>query len=398
MPDTPTDNGTSPNMNVNHLTTAGLFAGIAGIERGLEAAGHRTELFCEIYEPAQAVLTAHYPDVPQVADVKDIKTLPKVDLVSAGFPCQDLSQAGTTAGIAGQRSGLVGEVFRLIENPKKSPGWLLLENVPFMLRLDRGKAMHYLTDVLDSMGFMWAYRIIDARSFGIPQRRRRVVLLASRVHDPREILFNGSKSPPALSETDETAYGFYWTEGLRGLGWGESCVPTLKAGSSVGIPSPPAIWMPDGRIGTPDIRDAERLQGFPTDWTVPGLTIPKTREGTRWRLVGNAVSVSLSSWVGEQLGAPSSFEGGEEDVLQDGGSWPTAAWGFNGRAYKADLTEWPRAIPMVPLAEFLNHDLKPLSKRAASGFLSRARRGNLRFVDGFLDGMERHLEMVDQDA
>ncbi len=398
MTNTPTDNGTSPKRGGSRLTTAGLFAGIAGIERGLEEAGHSTEFFCEIYEPAQAVLAAHYPDVPQVTDVKNVTMLPKVDLVSAGFPCQDLSQAGKTAGITGLRSGLVGEVFRLIEDPATAPDWLLLENVPFMLRLDRGKAMHYLTDVLDSMGFMWAYRIIDARSFGIPQRRRRVVLLASRVHDPRQVLFQGSEAPPVLAETGETAYGFYWTEGLRGLGWGESCVPTLKAGSSVGIPSPPAIWMPDGRIGTPDIRDAERLQGFPVDWTVPSLTVPKNREGTRWRLVGNAVSVSLSSWVGGRLAEPSSVEGLEQDALADGASWPTAAWGVGGRAYRANLTEWPVAVPMVPLAEFLTYDLKPLSKRASSGFLSRARRGNLRFVDGFLEGIERHLETVDQDA
>jgi DNA (cytosine-5)-methyltransferase 1 len=63
-----------------------------------------------------------------------------------------------------------------------------LENVPFMLQLDRGQAMHYLTTELARLGFRWAYRVVDARSFGPPQRRQRVILLAtvkSRRRDPK---------------------------------------------------------------------------------------------------------------------------------------------------------------------------------------------------------------------
>ncbi len=313
-------------VSLSGLSVAGLFAGIAGIERGLEQAGHHGVLLCEIDEAAMSVLRGHYSDVDLVADVRQMRTLPPVDLVAAGFPCQDLSQAGRTAGISGDNSGLVGNVFRLIERAD-APDWVLLENVPFMLRLDRGAAMHYLTETLGRLGFMWAYRVVDTRAFGLPQRRRRVVMLASRKHDPREVLFVGSHDAREQEPNSETAFGFYWTEGLRGLGWGVSCVPTLKGGSTIGIPSPPAIWMPDGHVVTPDIRDAERMQGFPVDWTKPALDVPGVRKGVRWKLVGNAVSVPMANWVGERLRAPETYDGRGDQALEAGVPWPRSAWG-----------------------------------------------------------------------
>ena len=130
------------------LSAVGLFAGIGGIELGLERAGHHTELLCELEPAAQRVLQARFPDIPLHPDIRQLRSLPKVDLVAAGFPCQDLSQAGTTAGITGARSGLVDEVFRLVSRPKAAPTWLLIENVSFMLHLDKGRAMAHLTDTL----------------------------------------------------------------------------------------------------------------------------------------------------------------------------------------------------------------------------------------------------------
>lgn len=127
------------------MTVAGLFAGIGGIELGLHDAGHRTTLLCEIDPHASKVLATRLPGIDLVADVKDIERLPAVDIVTAGFPCTDLSQAGRTAGIGGRNSGLVAQVFRLLE-PRPGPRWLLLENVPFLLHLDRGKGMSFLVD------------------------------------------------------------------------------------------------------------------------------------------------------------------------------------------------------------------------------------------------------------
>src|SRR4030095_11208128 len=111
---------------------------------------------------------------------------------------------------------------------------------------------------------------------GLPQRRERVYLVASLNHDPRAVVFRGNINPPQRrGSAGETSFGFYWTEGSRGLGWAVDAVPTLKSGSTVGIASPPAIWLPDGSIVQPDIRDAERLQGFEADWTQPASLVTK---------------------------------------------------------------------------------------------------------------------------
>src|SRR5947209_14620515 len=140
-----------------------------------------------------------------------------------------------------------------------------------MLQLDRGRAMSWLTNQLDNRGYTWAYRVVDSRAFGLPQRRQRVLLLASRTRDPRSPLLAQDDGEPTVPDRTGLACGFYWTEGTRGLGWAVDAVPTLKGGSGLGIASPPAIWRAGtGRIVTPDVRDAERLQGLPPGWTEPG--------------------------------------------------------------------------------------------------------------------------------
>ena len=373
------------------LTVAGLFAGVGGIELGLHQAGHGTQLLCEYDAGARQVLESRF-EAPVHPDVRTLRSIPRVDLVAAGFPCQDLSQAGRTAGIGGNQSGLVGELFRLLRDRRNSPKWLLLENVPFMLQLQRGKAMRYLVDELEELGFRWAYRVVDARAFGIPQRRQRVLLLASRTEDPAPILLGQDAEERVQPFSPNYLCGFYWTEGLRGLGWAVDGVPTLKGGSTIGIPSPPAIWDPrDGSFTTPDIRDAERLQGFSVDWTEPALEGKGVRRGHRWKLVGNAVSVPVAAWIGGRLAAPTHTRV-PGTALPRGVSWPRAAWGFAGEVFAADVSRWPVARRQKSLREFLTFPRIPLSHRAATGFLRRATSSALHFEDGFLDDLRRFVE------
>ncbi|MGH7268125.1 MAG: DNA cytosine methyltransferase [Candidatus Rokuibacteriota bacterium] len=371
----------------------GLFAGIGGIELGFHRAGYFTELLCEIDPAARAVLGTRFPDTPLELDVRRLRSLPKVELVAAGFPCQDLSQAGKTAGINGRQSGVVASVFRFLKHSASRPRWLLLENVPFMLQLHRGRAMRFLVDELEALGFNWAYRVVDARAFGLPQRRKRVLLLASRSEDPRDILFQGSEHEPIPPDLDKVACGFYWTEGFTGLGWAVDAVPTLKAGSTIGIPSPPAIRMPlDRSIVTPDIRDAERLQGFPSDWTQPALQVG-VRKGARWRLVGNAVSVPLAEWLGQRLRCPVGRDARQDRPLAKGAPWPRAAWGMKGHAYRVDISMWPVQVTYQHLAEFLEYPTTSLSERATAGFLRRIRASTtLHFPKGFKRDVANHLK------
>ena len=206
------------------------------------------------------------------------------------------------------------------------------------------------------------------------------------------MLFHGDAGEPDVPEdVSELACGFYWTEGVRGLGWAVDAVPTLKGGSTIGIPSPPAIRFPDGFIGTPHIRDAERLQGFSADWTLPAEEAGLRR--ARWKLVGNAVSVPMARWIGERLLDPHDYDFEADELLAPGGSWPRAAWGgFGDGAHRAELSAWPVREPYRSLEGFLEHPVGSLSLRATEGFLGRARASSLRFPPGFLDDVAAHLD------
>ena len=393
------------------LTVAGLFAGIGGIEIGLHDAGHETGFLCEIDDEARAVLSSWYAkqgvalgsDVPFEKDIVRAakKRLPAgIDLVAGGFPCQDLSQAGKTVGIGGERSGLVESMLALIERiPKtKRPRWVLVENVSFMLRLDRGAAMGYLVGRLEELGYAWAYRVVDTRSFGLPQRRQRVIVLAGREEDPRCVLFADDRGSSPSSEEKGKAIGFYWTEGTRGIGWAPNTVPTLKGGSGVGIPSPPAIWLPYGRFVTPNLVTAERLQGFRVGHTEPARTVHVRKgERARWRLLGNAVSVNVAKWVGKRLREPGEFQHDHE--LLEGG-WPTAAFGRPKERARGvrDIGLFPRKKKLPDLEKFLYYrgrlQADPLSFRAMRGFFQRyvSDRSNLQFRKPFFDAMKKYLD------
>lgn len=112
--------------SIRGLTVVGLFAGIGGIELGLHRAGHETSFLCEIDDAATQVLRARFPEVAIQPDVRELRSLPRADVVAAGLPCQDLSQAGLTAGIGGRQSGLIEHVFRLVERRHGGPRWLLV--------------------------------------------------------------------------------------------------------------------------------------------------------------------------------------------------------------------------------------------------------------------------------
>jgi DNA (cytosine-5)-methyltransferase 1 len=370
------------------MSVVGLFAGIGGFELGLQRAGFHASLLCDVLPASKAVLAARFPGVPYHDDITTLRSLPRqTELLCAGFPCQDLSQAGRTAGLDGERSGLIGEVFRLLRRQRVPT--VVVENVPFMLQLNGGSAMRAIVDEFEALGYRWAYRVVDTYSFGLPQRRERVFLVASKHVDPSAVLFSDDRpiERPA-SALGKLAHGFYWTEGLGGLGWAVDAVPTLKNGSTIGIPSPPAVLMPDGRIIRPGIRDAERLQGFAADWTEPAERV--CRASARWGLVGSAVSVPVAQWVGERLKA-----GGRHDESRDGefayvGKAPRAAR-FDGRArYSVAIGTDPLGLRAPHLADFLHDGQQLLSLKATLGFLGRTRRAKLRFAPGFIEAVERH--------
>jgi DNA (cytosine-5)-methyltransferase 1 len=377
------------------MKVAGLFAGIGGFELGLAAAGHEAVMLCEIWEPARAVLTKRFPDVPNKPDVTGLRSLPAdVELLVAGFPCQDLSQAGRTAGIGGARSGLVEHIFRLLD--RRRVPWVVLENVSFMLHLGKGKALDTIVGAFEDRGYRWAYRVVNSLAF-LPQRRERVLFVATTTDiDPADVLLVDDVDPPEnRTSLSSHAHGFYWTEGIRGLGWAPDAIPTLKNGSTVGIASPPAVLLPNGRIITPDICDAERLQGFQPGWTEPAQDVG--RASLRWSLVGNAITVPVAKWLGSRLIRPGCYDHDRDHVLADDRSWPKAAR-FDGTSRsRVEIGTLPAWKKRPPLVEFLRHPGRPLSVRATRGFLGRTERSTLRFVAGFQDRLRAHLSLMEQN-
>jgi len=399
---------------------ASLFTGIGGIESGLHRAGFAPDglrLVCEIDSGARSILATRFALERELhSDVRELRDLGDADLVTAGFPCQDLSQAGLTLGIGGEKSGLVSEVFRLLAASMrrgKAPRWVLFENVPFMLRLQSGSAMERVVQGFEALGYhSWAYRVLDAIHFGLPQRRRRVFFLASRSRDddPRSVLFDPSSAtrsvrPSESDDEDGNCFGFYWTEGNRGLGWAPEAFPTLKGGSGLGIPSPPAIWFRDtGEIATPSFELAESAQGFPAGWT--DVEDAGGRKNARWSYVGNAVPVPVAEWVGRRLLAPVRVtEAGVPFDRNASGSWPNAAFGVAGEAFAAPgQAERPsvgskrkRLSEMSILEPDKRHlHVKPLSLRAAAGILMRLQRarreGRLRPRGDFMESLARYVK------
>ena len=380
-----------------NLESAGLFAGIAGFERGFSLAGVETVLLCESDELAQSVLKRRFPDVELVADVKDLMSLPeRISVVTAGFPCQDLSMAGSKSGIAGSKSAIIEELFRLLEH--RQVPWVVIENVYFMLHLAKGAGMALILKRLEELGYSWAYRVVDARSFGIAQRRRRVFIVASTAGDPRSVLLVDDADEVCWPRVDMTKpIGFYWTEGRSGSGLTGDAIPPLKSGSAIGIPSPPAVLLPSGRVVTPTIEAAERLQGFRSGWTST-LRCKRARRH-RWRLLGNAVPVPVARWIGNRLLKPGEYLSQRDYCVGENRPWPTAAYNVGEGRVAAKVSLNPVKCRPGRLSAFATSSWPDLSKRALSGFIARATAidTRLKYPDGFLATLIKRRDEMDVD-
>jgi DNA (cytosine-5)-methyltransferase 1 len=368
------------------MSVTGLFAGIGGFELAFAEAGFESQLVVEIDPSASAVLKARFPTAELHRDVLDLPDIPpNTTILTAGFPCQNLSMAGDKAGLSGSKSGIVTKMFELIGRSRVPV--VVIENVYFMLQLDSGGAMEWIVDQLESLGYRWAYRVLDSMGFGLPQRRRRVYLVASREFDPRTVLFADDRPATAQARPDlERPVGFYWTEGRSGIGLTVDGIPPLKIGSSLGIPSAPAVLFPDGEVLMPSLAACERLQGFAPGWTA--VTIgEQPKKNPRWRLVGNAVSVPVARWVAERIKTPGPVLDFERVPRRERRRWPDAAWNVGEGRVHVVASDKPICVDFVSISEFRDSTWTRLSERALSGFIARAKDGGLRMPEGFLDAL-----------
>lgn len=330
------------------LVVRSTFSGVGGFELGLERAGMEVASTAEIDAWCRAVLEHYWPEAHHYADVRDMgqATSPVCNLLCGGFPCQDLSVAGKRAGLAGERSGLFHEFARIADDLK--PKWILLENVPGLLSSDGGRDFGIVLETLAKIGYGCAWRMLDSRYFGVPQRRRRVFVVGHLGGDPTPALHALCESGSRDLETGLCS----WQEAARGSGG--RIARSLNAGSRYDLDtedfvtvstlqgSPgrgyridaeaaagghqvpatgfhmtqepihgeeftPALGTTTTGMGVQNdlgVRrltplECERLQSFPDDWTlVPGLKCPDSR---RYAAMGNAVTVNVIEWIGRRI-------------------------------------------------------------------------------------------------
>lgn len=374
------------------MSVTGLFAGIGGFELAFSRAGLDTEMLVEVDPAANLVLASQFPDVEMHTDVVDLIDLPSsTSILTAGFPCQNLSMAGDKSGIEGSKSGVVRKMFELIE--KSTVPLVVIENVYFMLQLDSGKGMEWLVDQFERLNYRWAYRVLDTMGFGLPQRRRRVYFVASRDVDPRMILFADETDLPTLPKPNlSVPLGFYWTEGKSGVGITIDGIPPLKVGSSLGIPSAPAVLFPDGEVLMPSLRACERLQGFPPGWS--DAAVNGEKKDPRWRLVGNSVSVPVARWVAERINTPAEVSEFELTEAVAWKRWPDAAWNVEGRRVGVNASDRPTLTELPSISQFRDETWTRLSDRALNGFISRAVAGGLKMPEGFIAALLKATRKV----
>ena len=194
---------------MSNLTAVSLFAGVGGFDLALTRAGVKVVAAVEIDKKCRDVLSLQFPETKLFEDVKGVTGeqlraagfVPERGIITAGFPCQDLSVAGLRKGLAGSRSGLFWEIIRIIDETHAEQ--VVLENVAGLLSSQSGQDMGIVITALVERGYGVCWRVLDSQNFGVPQRRRRVFIVASRGNHrrPVEILFESHSSSGYLEES-----------------------------------------------------------------------------------------------------------------------------------------------------------------------------------------------------
>jgi len=288
------------------MKVASFFSGIGGIDLGLEKAGMDVAFQCEILTFGQSILKKHWPGTPLASDITKVTAneIPDVDVFAGGFPCQDLSLAnqGKRKGLEGARSGLFFKYAELIK--EKRPRWVFIENVPGLLNSAKGADFGVVISTLDELGYGVSWRVLDAKYFGTPQRRRRTYIVASRgTIGAAEVLFEPGTNPLVDSKSvrsrnfvasgnDESVPGSnLFSIQHAGIGRRASAGPQGKG------------YRNDGETYTLDSRgssDAVCQTNAPfrvraTSGISAGL------DSNRFRAIGNAVCVPVIEWIANRI-------------------------------------------------------------------------------------------------
>lgn len=178
-------------MPIRYLS---LFSGVGGFELGLQAAGKKLGVdfecvgYSEIDKWAVRTYERHFSH-PALGDVQAIEpaTLPAIDLLVGGFPCQSFSTAGGRLGFADERGALFFDLARILQHTR--PRHFLLENVAGLLGHDDGETFKAIIGVLTRMGYCTEWNVLDSQDYGVPQSRERVFLVGHLGGIPERLVF-----------------------------------------------------------------------------------------------------------------------------------------------------------------------------------------------------------------
>lgn len=170
-------------LEEDRMTFIDFFAGIGGMRHGLEMAGMECAGYVEIDKFARKSYEAMYDTEGEwtATDIRGVRAdeVPKADLWTFGFPCQDISVAGGMKGLKGERSGLFYEITRLLKAKEDKPQWLLVENVKNLISINGGWGFAEVLTELAEVGYDCRWRCVNSRDFGVAQNRERIFIVAN---------------------------------------------------------------------------------------------------------------------------------------------------------------------------------------------------------------------------
>lgn len=180
-----------------------LFCGMGAIRMGFEQAGHECVYSVEFDKHKRQIYKVIFGSEPDAGDIRAVRAndIPRSDCWCFGAPCQDFSIAGLRAGLDGERSGLVREVFRLVREkaPADRPEWLLYENVKGMLSSNSGWDFAAIQVEMGQCGYDVQWQLLNSKNFGVPQNRERVYTLGHlRTRGSKKIFPIGADCEPAV--------------------------------------------------------------------------------------------------------------------------------------------------------------------------------------------------------
>lgn len=290
-----------------------LFSGVAGTELALNKDLFEVVAHSEIHKYASDVLKNHYSNIPNLGDIKNVKSedLPKYNLLLGGTPCQNLSYQGDRSGLQGEKSGLFFEYLRILEDTK--PEYFLWENVKGALTSNKGSDFALIIKLFKEAGYEIQYRVFNGAEFGTIQARERVFIFGERKDLKRKtskkldsIVYGGEEFKQAEGQKEIIAYSkstrkAHYDYRLRTDG----LVNTLTTGIGCVGQSTANYIYEDGILRYLTPNECEELMTWPKDWTKYGVNEDGERyeipERERYRLIGNGIIATISKEILEQI-------------------------------------------------------------------------------------------------